>query len=150
MRVVLSFVIVVFLLAVARAAEYAPSDPSKPLFSIFAPTPMKTPVDALRERVTFDDKHPLLVVRSVSDLLLAGDNKDVLITLTPEDAKKFAAITRSHNGGLLLLEAEGKILEAMHVTAPIVDGIIGLSILRRGLWPSTCDGAFASPSSNET
>jgi hypothetical protein len=113
------------LLASARAAEYSPADPTKPLFRIFAPIAMKTPDGAPRERVTFDDKHPLLVVRTVSDLVLARDNKGVLITLTSADAKKFAAITRRYNDGLLLLEAEGEVLQAMHITAPIIDGIIG-------------------------
>jgi hypothetical protein len=75
--------------------------------------------------VTFDDKHPLLIVRSVSDLRLARDGKGVLITLTPVDAQSFAAITRKYNQGLLLLETANRVLEAMHVTAPITDGIIG-------------------------
>lgn len=75
--------------------------------------------------VTFDDKHPLLVVRSVRDLRLARDGKGVLITLMSVDAGKFAEITRNYNQGLLLLEAENRVLEAMHVTAPITDGIIG-------------------------
>jgi hypothetical protein len=108
-----------------RAAEYKPADPRRPLCRIFAPIPMKTPRGTSREDVTFDDKHPLLVVHSVSDLGLARDNKGVLITLTPADAKKFAEITRKYNGRLLLLEAEGQILEAMHIIAPITDGIIG-------------------------
>jgi hypothetical protein len=49
----------------------------------------------------------------------------VLITLTSADTKKFAAITRRHNQGLLLFEADGRVLEAMHITAPIVHGITG-------------------------
>jgi hypothetical protein len=80
---------------------------------------------ANRTQLTFDDKHPLLVVRSVSDLRLARDHKAVLITLTSADAKKFAEITRKYDQGLLLFEADSRVLEAMHITAPIVDGIIG-------------------------
>ena len=110
--------------ASSHAAEVKPADPNIPLFRIFAPVPMK-PVSATRTEVTFDDKHPLLVIRSVSDLRLARDNKGALITLTPADTKKFAAITQRYSGGLLLLEGEGRILEAMHITAPIVDGVIG-------------------------
>jgi hypothetical protein len=75
--------------------------------------------------VTFDNKHPLLVVRSVSDLRLARDGKGVLITLMPADAQKFAAITRKYNQGLLLLEAENRVLEAMQIAAPITDGVLG-------------------------
>ena len=111
--------------ASSHAAEVKPADPNIPLFRIFAPVPMKSIKSAARTEVTFDDKHPLLVVRSVSDLRLARDNKGVLITLTSADTKKFAAITRRYNDGLLLLEGEGRVLEAMHITAPIVDGVIG-------------------------
>jgi hypothetical protein len=75
--------------------------------------------------VAFDDKHPLLVVRSVSDLRLARDGKGVFIRLMPADAQKFAAITRKYNQGLLLLETENRVLAAMYVAAPITDGILG-------------------------
>ena len=127
MRAALFCVITATLLVVLPAAEYEPIDPSTPLFRIFAPVPMKTSPGAPRKQVTIDDKHPLLVVHSISDLLLAHDNKGVLITLTPIDAKKFAEITSKYNDRLLLLESEGQILEAMHITAPIVDGIIGFT-----------------------
>ena len=113
------------LVASGRADQYFPVDRTKPLFRIFAPTPMSTPAGTARPHFTFDDQHPLFVVSSVSDLLLARDKKGVLITLTPDDAKKFAAITRKYNDALLLLEADGQILQAMHITAPIVDGILG-------------------------
>ena len=86
---------------------------------------MKPADSAVRIQLTFDAKHPLLVVRSVSDLRLARDQKGVLMTLTSADAKKFAEITRKYDQGLLLLEANGRVLSAMHVTAPIVNGIIG-------------------------
>jgi hypothetical protein len=45
--------------------------------------------------------------------------------LAPGDARKFAALTRNYNQGLLLLEAQGRILEVMQITAPITDGVIG-------------------------
>jgi hypothetical protein len=109
----------------ARGEEYFPADHTKPLFRIFAPISMPAPADAPRPKFTFDDEHPLLIVHSVSDLRLARDNKGVLITLTPGDAKKFAEITRKYNDALLLLEADGQVLQAMHITAPITDGIIG-------------------------
>ena len=108
-----------------HASEYFPADRTKPLFRIFAPIPMSPPSDAARPQFTFDDKHPLLVIYSVSDLMLARDNKGVLITLTSDDAKKFAEISRKYNDALLLLEADGQVLQAMHITAPITDGIIG-------------------------
>src|SRR4030095_15897117 len=106
-------------------AEIKPANPKTPLFRIFAPTPMKPAGRAVPAGFTFDDKHPLLVVRSVSDVRLARDGKGVLIMLTPVDAQKFAAITRKYNQGLLLLEAENRVLEAMQTTAPITDGVLG-------------------------
>ena len=120
-----SLLAVTVIAATAAAADIKPANPSTPLFRIFVPIPIKRPDSATRTNITFDDKHPLLVVRSVSNLQLGRDGKSVLITLTPADAKKFADITRKYNQGLLLLEADGRVLEAMHVTAPIVNGIIG-------------------------
>ena len=111
--------------AVAHGADIMPADTSRPLFRIFAPIPMKLAGSATRNQLTFDDKHPLLVVRSVSDVRLARDQKGVLITLTPADTKKFAEITRKNYQGLLLLEANGRMLEALYITAPIVNGMIG-------------------------
>jgi hypothetical protein len=105
-------------------AEIKPADPGTPLFRIFAPIPMKPAGRDSPTGVTFDNKHPLLVVRSVSDLRLARDGKGVLITLMPVDAQKFAAVTRKYTQGLLLLETENRVLDAMYVAAPITDGII--------------------------
>jgi hypothetical protein len=120
-----ALVCIVAAASMIAANEYFAGDRSKPLFRVCAPILIPTPSGAARPQFTFDDKLPLLVVYSVSDLVLARDNKGVLITLTPEDAKKFAAITRKHNDGLLLLEADGQVLQAMHISAPIADGIIG-------------------------
>ena len=125
MRTLLCILAILSVLTPARADEYFPADRTKPLFRIFAPIPMATPSGALRPKFTFDDKHPLLVVYSVSDLVLARDKKGVLITLMPKDAKSFAEITRKYDDALLLLEAEGQVLQAMHITAPITNGIIG-------------------------
>ena len=121
----LSLLAVAVIAAAAAAADIKPADSSTPLFRIFASIPMKPGDSVHSTQLTFDDKHPLLVLRSVSNLQLARDDKSVLITLTPADAKKFADITRKYNQGLLLLEGDGRVLEAMHVTAPIVTGIIG-------------------------
>jgi hypothetical protein len=43
----------------------------------------------------------------------------------PVDAQKFAAITRKYTQGLLLLETENRDLDAIYVTAPITDGVLG-------------------------
>ena len=119
------FVTCLILSAASHGADVAPADTTAPLFRIFAAIPMKPADSAVRTQLTFDAKYPLLVVRSVSDLRLARDQKGVLITLTSADRKKFAEITRKYDQGLLLLEANGRVLEAMHITAPVVNGIIG-------------------------
>jgi hypothetical protein len=116
-------IIALVIAASASAAEIKPPDPSKPLFRILRF--QKIAPGGQRPVGTVDDQ-PLLVVWSVSDLVLARDQKGVLITLTPKDAKAFAEITRKYNGRLLALDAgEGHALEVMHITAPITDGIIG-------------------------
>ena len=119
------FVTCLILSVAAHGADVTPTDTSTPLFRIFAPIPMKPADSAVPVELTFDAKHPLLVIRSVSDLRLARDQRGVLITLTSADTKKFAEITRKYDQGLLLLEANGRVLSAMHVTAPIVNGTIG-------------------------
>ena len=125
MRRLLCIVAVLSISTWVHGSEYFPADRTKPLFRIFAPIPMSPRPDAARPQLTFDDKHPLLVIYSVSDLTLARDNKGVLITLTPNDTKKFAEITRKYSDALLLLEADGQVLQAMHIAAPITDGMIG-------------------------
>jgi len=119
------FVTCLILSAAAHGADVTPADTTAPLFRIFAAIPMKPADSAVRTQLTFDAKHPLLVVRSVSDLRLARDQKGVLITLRPADTKKFAEITRKYSQGLRFLEANGRMLEALDITAPIVNGIIG-------------------------
>jgi hypothetical protein len=109
----------------AIAAEIKPTDPNTPLFRIFAPIPMKPANSAAPSGFTFDAKHPLLVISTVSDVRLARDRKGVVIVLTPGDAQKFTSITSKYNQGLLLLGAEGRILEVMQITTPITDGVIG-------------------------
>jgi hypothetical protein len=100
-----------------------PADPNKPLLRVLRF--QKYEPGTVTAKGTVDVK-PLLVVWAVGDVRLARDQKGVLITLTPQDAKIFAAITQQYNGGLLVLDAgEGHFMEAMHITAPIVDGEIG-------------------------
>src|SRR5882724_5112132 len=114
--------LVLFLTAVALAAgaEIRPADARKPLFRILKFQSLR---GGDHPQGTIDDK-PLLVVWAVSDLRLASDDKGVLITLTPKDTKTFAAISRKY--GYLVLDAgEGRPIEVMHITAPIIDGIIG-------------------------
>jgi hypothetical protein len=108
-------------IASLEAAEIRPFDTSKPLFRVLK---FQTLHGGDHPQGTVDDEHPLLVVWAVRDLRLASDDKGVLITLTPKDAKVFGTITRKY--GYLVLDAgEGRPIEVMHITAPITDGIIG-------------------------
>jgi len=110
--------------AVVQAAELKPTNPAIPIFRIFAPVPVKARTSSEPDQLTFDNKHPLLIVRSVTDVVLGRDKKSVLITLNPADTKKFAEITGAYKGRLLLLEASGQVLSALQITAPIVDGLL--------------------------
>lgn len=116
-------IILAFLLipaAFGAAADIRPMDPGIPVFRIFLPTPVKGNPSGL----TFDKAHPLLVVSAVRDLRLAEDRKGVQITLTDDDARAFAILTRKYKGNDLLLESNGRVLEALHVAAPSVNGVI--------------------------
>jgi len=111
-------------LAWPAAADIKPADTTKPLFRILK---FNTLRDAARERENakgeVDDEHPMLVVWKLRDVQLARDNKGVLMTLTPEDTKRFAAVTSRY--GYLVFEGNGRALQALHITAPITEGIIG-------------------------
>ncbi len=70
------------LVAAAFGAGLRPAQPEIPLLRVFEPLPMKTNPTLQRPLVTFDPAHPLLVVWSSRDLMLARDKRSVLITLT--------------------------------------------------------------------
>jgi hypothetical protein len=103
------------------AADIMPVDAKTPLFRIFAAGPGKA---ADTQHINFDNKRPLLVIRGVSDVRLDRERKGVLITLTREDARKFAQLTREYKQGMLLLEGEGRLLEALQISSPIENGVI--------------------------
>jgi hypothetical protein len=106
------------------AADIKPSDYTTPLFRIFQALPKGEQRKNESPQVTFDAKRPLLVVWSARDLKLAPDHKGVLLVLTEKDTKVFAALTHKYNQGLLLLEAEGGLLEAIQITEPVENGIL--------------------------
>jgi hypothetical protein len=118
---------VALLAASALGADIKPYDTSKPLFRVLAPT--KIEQSAKGPVATVDDKHPLLVVWSVRDLSLGRDGKSVLIALQSKDAKVLAAATQKYNHGLLVLEGDGRVLQAMYVTAPVLNGVMGFNYL---------------------
>ncbi|MEY2439431.1 MAG: hypothetical protein QOI34_816 [Verrucomicrobiota bacterium] len=106
---------------VGFAADIKPADTKTPLFRIFASAP-KQGKDS--HRVTLDNQHPLLTIWSVSDVQLARDHKGVRIKLVPADARKFAEIARKFDQGLLLLEGNGRVLEAIHVGAGMNSAVL--------------------------
>jgi hypothetical protein len=65
-----------------------------------------------------------MVVSTVSNLQLSNDRKAVRLTLTGPDARKFADITRKHGQELLVIEANGRVLEAMQVSSPVTNGVL--------------------------
>jgi len=105
----------------AFAEDIKPDDPKIPLLQVFEPLPAK----ADKAQMTWDEKHPLLTVFVVSDLLLAKDQKGVLLGLNEKDTKAFAGLTQRFNGRLLILKTADDAFEVMHITAPIEDGYIG-------------------------
>src|ERR1700720_1642931 len=115
----------VLLASSALAAEIRPVDANTPLFRIFQALPSKAAQGNTKSpQVTLDDKRPLLVVWSVRDVRLAPDRKGVLLVLAERDRKIFAALTHKYNQGLLLLEAQGGVLEAIYITEPLENGVL--------------------------
>ncbi|HVN96172.1 MAG TPA: hypothetical protein VMT62_07070 [Syntrophorhabdaceae bacterium] len=105
----------------APPMELKPADSDEPIFRIFEGIPKES------ERLSFaiDDKKPLLVVSTITDLILAQDGKGVLIRLNEKDTKTFAEITRKFQDKILFVQCTDSLLEGMHITAPIEDGYIG-------------------------
>jgi hypothetical protein len=101
------------------AAEFKPVDGKAPVFRIFA-----APIEGGKATINLSGKQPLLVVSAVADVALSRDRKAVRIILTPSDAHRFADITRKHGKELLVLEANGTVLEAMRVEKPVTNGML--------------------------
>jgi hypothetical protein len=115
---------VALLASPAFAVDVKPADPATPVFRIFQALPKGEQQKNEPAQVTFDPKRPLLAVWSVRDLKLAPDHKSVLLLLTEKDTKIFAALTRKYNHGLLLLEAQGSVLEAIQIAEPVENGAL--------------------------
>jgi hypothetical protein len=105
----------------AAHADIKPTDPSTPLFKVYEPKFTRL---GENPRADIDDP-PLLVIRSVRDLILAGDKKGVMIGLTPADTKKFAEMTRRFDKRYLVFVATDELMAVYRITAPIEDGYIG-------------------------
>jgi hypothetical protein len=135
-------------LPAAQAADIKPADARKPLFRVLAP--VKIQPGAKHWLATVEDEHPLVVVWSVRDLVLAKDAKGVLITLHPKDAKLFAAATQKYNHGLLFPKAMVACWRPSTSSLPLRTAPLASGTLTRLPSPNTCAAAFASVSLNES
>ena len=105
--------------AASTFADLKPSDGGAPVFQIFAAS-----AGGASPKIDISGKQPLMVVSAVSDVQLSKDRKAVRLTMTRSDARRFADITRKHAKDLLILESNGKVLEAMRVASPVSDGVL--------------------------
>jgi hypothetical protein len=95
----LSLIVAIFAVVTSTgAADIKPTDSSNFLFRILK---FQTLRGGDHPQGVADDEHPLLVVWSLREVRLAGDDKGVLIVLTPKDAKTFTAITSRLRSALL-------------------------------------------------
>lgn len=110
------------LVSAAHAADIKPADGNAPVFRIFASSAGGgvNPDSA----INLNGKKPLMILTSVAAIGESRDRKAVRLTLSSADARHFADITRKHPNDLLVLEANGRILEAIQATAPVTNGIL--------------------------
>ena len=103
------------------AADRTPVEGGGPLFRIFAGD---SAGGSGGKTINIGGKKPLMVISAASDVQLSTDRKAVRLTLTTSDARKFGDVTRRHVNGLLVLEANGRVLEAMQVSSPVTNGVL--------------------------
>ena len=124
MRVAFSIALLLSNSLVGMASDIKPTDASTPLFRIYEPKFTSLGSEAQIPKANYKEP-PLLVIRAVRDLILAADQKGVMIGLTAADTQKFAQLTHQFDKRYLILIATDSIGEVMHITAPIEDGYIG-------------------------
>ncbi|HEY4282733.1 MAG TPA: hypothetical protein VGM62_06665 [Chthoniobacterales bacterium] len=127
MRPLICLIVVVgcSVILVDRAtAASKPADGGAPIFRIFASGSVK---GGTSSPINISNKFPLMVVSTGAKVQLSQDRKAVRVVLTPSDARKFADITRRHVHEILILEANGRVLEAMQVTSPVTNGTLEFS-----------------------
>jgi hypothetical protein len=78
-------------------------------------------------QISIAAKQPLMVISTPANVQLSTDRKAVRLTLNSSDARRFAEITRKHRNELLILETNGRVLEAMQVGAPVTNGRLDFS-----------------------
>ena len=111
----------VFAFDLAALADMKPADKGGPVFRIFAAGMNGVSADS---PINLNGKKPLMIVTAVSDVAVSRDHKAVRVILSSADARRFADITRKHPNDLLVLESNGRILEAMQVRASVTNGTL--------------------------
>src|ERR1700761_8533426 len=106
---------------VVAKADMKPADNGAPVFRIFAAGMGGVSADS---PINLSGKKPLMIVTAVSDVAVSRDRKAVRVILNSADARRFADITRKHPNDLLVLESNGRILEAMQAGAPVTNGTL--------------------------
>jgi hypothetical protein len=113
------------LASVCFGAEIKPVDSRNPVFRIYLGFSSRHQERMVRgPQVAFDARRPSLVVWSVRDVRLTPDRKGVVLGLNDKDTKTFATLTRKFTGGLLIVEGQGSVLTALHVTEPLNTGVL--------------------------
>ena len=108
-------------IGVGKAADVKPADGGGPIFQIFAAS--SSSADG-SPKIDIGKKKPLLIVSSAADVRLSKDRKALRFTFTAPDARRFADLTRKYANEFLILQGNGKILEAMQVSSPVTNGIL--------------------------
>ena len=109
------------LLQLNSNADMKPADSAAPVFRIFAAGSAGVNAESA---INLSGKKPLMIVTAVSDVAVSRDRKAVRVILNSADARRFADITRKHPNDLLVLEANGRILEALQASAPVTNGVL--------------------------
>lgn len=102
------------------AADLKPAG-NGPVFQIFT-TDLSSGSGA--PKIDISGKQPVMIVTTAADVRLSKDHKAVRFTFTGSEARRFADLTRKHRNEFLVLQGNGKILEAMQVSSPVTNGIL--------------------------
>ena len=105
------------------AADMTPAG-NGPVFQIFT-TDLASGGGA--PKIDISGKQPVMIVTAAADVRVSKDHKAVRFTFTGNEARRFADLTRKHRNEFLILQGNGKVLEAMQVSSPVTNGILEFS-----------------------
>jgi hypothetical protein len=89
----------------------------KPLFQVFEPTDMNT------SSFSFDTKRPLVSVYGIQNVRFLSSSQEYQITLNPNDAHAFAAITNGNIGRWLIVTSGSKVVMCFQIRYQILNGV---------------------------